>query len=54
MGKHKELILIISLLIGTFLVPINSTMIAVALSTISAHFNEPLANISWVVTIYLI
>ncbi|MGB3569857.1 MAG: MFS transporter, partial [Priestia megaterium] len=54
MGKHKELILIISLLIGTFLVPINSTMIAVALSTISAHFNEPLASISWVVTIYLI
>jgi EmrB/QacA subfamily drug resistance transporter len=54
LGKHKELILIISLLIGTFLVPINSTMIAVALSTISAHFNEPLANISWVVTIYLI
>lgn len=54
MSKRKELILIISLLIGTFLVPINSTMIAVALSTISAHFNEPLANISWVVTIYLI
>ncbi|MBH8599130.1 MFS transporter [Thermoactinomyces sp. CICC 10523] len=54
MTKGKELLLIVSLLVGTIMVPINSTMIAVGLSAISAFFHESLTSISWVVTIYLI
>ncbi|MBA4496107.1 MFS transporter [Paenactinomyces guangxiensis] len=54
MTRGRELLLIVSLLVGTILVPINSTMIAVGLSAISAYFHENLAAISWVVTIYLI
>ncbi|WP_026677937.1 MFS transporter [Fictibacillus gelatini] len=53
-NKIKELLLIASILTGTILAPINSTMISVALSSISSYFHESLANISWVVTIYLI
>ncbi|SEM73757.1 MFS transporter [Lihuaxuella thermophila] len=54
MTRGKELLLVVSLLVGTILVPINSTMIAVSLLAISSYFNESLAAISWVVTIYLI
>ncbi|MFC7441563.1 MFS transporter [Laceyella putida] len=54
MNRNKELLLIVSLLAGTIIVPINSTMIAVGLSSISGYFHESLASISWVVTIYLI
>ncbi|MCI1692841.1 MFS transporter [Aneurinibacillus aneurinilyticus] len=54
MSRNKEYILILSLLMGTILVPINSTMIAVGLSSISDFFNESIASISWIVTIYLI
>lgn len=53
-NKNKEWILIASLLTGAILAPINSTMIAVGLSSISSFFQESLVNISWVVTIYLI
>ncbi|ADP34015.1 MFS transporter [Bacillus atrophaeus] len=54
MGSRKEWALIVSLLLGAILVPINSTMIAVALSSISNTYDESLASITWVVTVYLI
>ncbi len=54
MGSKKEWALIVSLLLGAILVPINSTMIAVALSSISRSFSESIASITWVVTVYLI
>lgn len=50
----KESFVIYSLLLGAILVPVNSTMIAVALSSISTYYDQSLANITWVVTIYLI
>lgn len=50
----KESFVIYSLLLGAILVPVNSTMIAVALSSISIYYDQSLANITWVVTIYLI
>lgn len=46
--------IIYSLLLGAILVPINSTMIAVALSSISTYYDQSISNITWVVTIYLI
>ncbi|WP_226580958.1 MFS transporter [Halobacillus litoralis] len=46
--------IILSILTGTFLVPVNSTMISVALPTIAQDLNQPFTNVSWVVTIYLI
>ncbi|MFC0612659.1 MFS transporter [Scopulibacillus daqui] len=39
---------------GTTLVPINSTMISVGLSSISSFFHDSISSIAWVVTIYLI
>ena len=54
MSSRKEWALIVSLLLGAILVPINSTMIAVALSSISHTYNESIASITWVVTVYLI
>ncbi|KAE9715303.1 MFS transporter, partial [Escherichia coli] len=54
MRLKKESFVIYSLLLGAILVPVNSTMIAVALSSISTYYDQSLANITWVVTIYLI
>ncbi|MEE3678239.1 MFS transporter [Bacillus safensis] len=54
MRLKKESLVIYSLLLGAILVPVNSTMIAVALSSISTYYNQSLSNITWVVTIYLI
>ncbi|MFA3773751.1 MFS transporter [Bacillus safensis] len=54
MKLNKESLIIYSLLLGAILVPVNSTMIAVALSSISTYYNQSLSNITWVVTIYLI
>ena len=42
------------MLLGAILVPVNSTMIAVALSSISTYYDQSISNITWVVTIYLI
>lgn len=49
MSSRKEWALIVSLLLGAILAPINSTMIAVALSSISHTYNESIASITWVV-----
>jgi EmrB/QacA subfamily drug resistance transporter len=43
-----------SILTGTFLVPVNSTMIAVGLPTIAGKLGVTLTEASWVITIYLI
>nr|MDH3108539.1 MFS transporter [Bacillus altitudinis] len=54
MNLKKENLIIYSLLLGAILVPVNSTMIAVALSSISTYYDQSISNITWVVTIYLI
>ncbi|MGG1961116.1 MFS transporter [Bacillus pumilus] len=54
MRLQKENLIIYSLLLGAILVPVNSTMIAVALSSISTYYDQSISNITWVVTIYLI
>ncbi|MGE6630187.1 MFS transporter [Bacillus sp. NPDC077027] len=54
MSMKKENLIILSLLLGAILVPINSTMIAVALSSMSTYYEKSLTDITWVVTIYLI
>ncbi|WP_144482159.1 MFS transporter [Bacillus pumilus] len=54
MRLQKESLIIYSLLLGAILVPVNSTMIAVALSSISTYYDQCISNITWVVTIYLI
>lgn len=54
MKQKKENIIVASLLIGGILVPLNSTMIAVALSSMANALDESLWMITWVVTIYLI
>lgn len=54
LNLKKENLIIYSLLLGAILVPVNSTMIAVALSSISTYYDQSISNITWVVTIYLI
>lgn len=54
MKQKKENIIVASLLVGGILVPLNSTMIAVALSSMANALDESLWMITWVVTIYLI
>ncbi|CAG7637822.1 MFS transporter [Paenibacillus allorhizosphaerae] len=54
MGKSSQRLVMLSILTGTFLVPVNSTMIAVGLPTISDALAIPLSQASWVITIYLI
>ncbi|ARU60362.1 hypothetical protein CBW65_04245 [Tumebacillus avium] len=54
MSEGKVRLLIAAILTGTFLVPVNSTMITVGLNTIAHSFGETLAQTSWIITIYLI
>ncbi|WP_240762985.1 MFS transporter [Paenibacillus thalictri] len=54
MASASYRLVIASILTGTFLVPVNSTMIAVGLPTIAETIGVPLTHASWVVTIYLI
>ncbi|MBU8908724.1 MFS transporter [Desertibacillus haloalkaliphilus] len=54
MNKTKQNLILMGILTGTFLVPVNSTMIAVGLPTISQDLNVSVTNVTWVVTIYLI
>mgnify|MGYP003489152496 FL=1 len=51
---NKQTLAIIAILTGTFLVPVNSTMITIGLASITETFSTTLTNVSWVVTIYLI
>lgn len=43
-----------SLLIGTILVPINSTMISVALTPMAQNLHVQIPDITWLVTVYLL
>lgn len=52
--RKEERVIILSILIGTFLIPVNSTMIAVGLPTIAGDFDIGIDNVAWVVTVYLI
>lgn len=54
MGNPNERLVLTSILTGTFLVPVNSTMIAVGLPTIADSLGVTLTQVSWVITIYLI
>jgi MFS family permease len=54
MNNHKYSLLILSILTGTFLVPVNSTMITIGLTTIAHNFHKSLSQVTWIITIYLI
>ncbi|WP_246314411.1 MFS transporter [Paenibacillus foliorum] len=54
MANSNYRLVLLSILTGTFLVPVNSTMIAVGLPTIADALGVPLSQASWVITIYLI
>jgi EmrB/QacA subfamily drug resistance transporter len=43
-----------AIMTGTFLVPVNSTMIAVGLPTIAEALHSSIAHASWIITVYLI
>ncbi|OCS92595.1 hypothetical protein A6K76_06435 [Caryophanon latum] len=45
---------IVAILLGTFIVPINSTMVSVGLQSVATSMNMSMSSITWVVTIYLI
>lgn len=53
MSKQKEFLMIALTLMGAFLVPINSTMISIALGSISGFYGLDIHSTTWVVTIYL-
>ncbi|MEY8191595.1 MFS transporter [Peribacillus simplex] len=54
MGRQKEFLMIIFTLMAAFLVPINSTMISIALGSISDFYGLDIHSVTLVVTIYLI
>ena len=54
MSLNKQSLAFISILTGAFLVPVNSTMITIGLSSITESFSTTLSHASWIVTIYLI
>ena len=49
----KQSLPFLAILTGAFLVPVNSTMITIGLSDIMDSLQTNLANVSWIVTIYL-
>ncbi|WP_083995273.1 MFS transporter [Caryophanon latum] len=54
MFSNKSTIAIVAILLGTFIVPINSTMVSVGLQSVATSMNMSMSSITWVVTIYLI
>ena len=54
LGITKQSLPFLAILTGAFLVPVNSTMITIGLSDIMDSLQTNLANVSWIVTIYLI
>lgn len=50
-SKHLPFL---AIFVGTFLVPLNSTMITIGLSSIMSSLHTNVANVSWIVTVYLI
>jgi EmrB/QacA subfamily drug resistance transporter len=53
LGKNKTKLLLFVILIGTFLVPVNSTMIAVSLPSIAESLHRSILSVSWMISIYL-
>lgn len=54
MNNTKEHLTLLAILTGAFLVPVNSTMVAVGLPTIASDLSVSISDITWIVTIYLI
>ncbi|MBO1000200.1 MFS transporter [Bacillus sp. SD075] len=54
MSRQKEFLMIVFTLMAAFLVPINSTMISIALGSISDFYGLDIHRVTLVVTIYLI
>jgi len=54
LSLNKQTLAFIAILTGAFLVPVNSTMITIGLSSITESFSTTLSHASWIVTIYLI
>lgn len=54
MNKKKLQFLIIALMMGTFFIPLNSTIIAIGLSAIADSFSVPINDTYWIITIYVI
>ncbi|MGE7877540.1 MFS transporter [Peribacillus muralis] len=54
MNRQKEFLMIVFILMAAFLVPVNSTMISIALGSISDYYGLDIHSVTWVVTIYLI
>ena len=53
-GTGRSGLLLAAVAGGTFLTPLNSTMIAVALPSLAAAFDVGVAGVSWIVTVYLV
>ncbi|PJN89458.1 MFS transporter [Bacillus sp. mrc49] len=54
MSRQKEFLMIVFILMAAFLVPVNSTMISIALGSITDFYGLDIHSVTWVVTIYLI
>ena len=54
MSNSKQIFTLLAILVGTFIVPVNSTMISVGLGSIADSFQTSFSQVSWIVTIYLI
>lgn len=54
MENDRHGLVLLSILTGTFLVPVNSTMIAVGLPSIVESLHSNLSHASWIITVYLI
>jgi EmrB/QacA subfamily drug resistance transporter len=54
LAKSKPGVVMAAIMTGTFLVPVNSTMIAVGLPTIAEALHSSIAHASWIITVYLI
>lgn len=52
--SNPNRLLLAGILTGTFLVPVNSTMITIGLTTIADSFGRSVTEASWIITIYLI
>ena len=52
--KERKWHILIALALGTIMVPINTSIVNVALPFISSGFNSNLASLDWVITSYLI
>jgi EmrB/QacA subfamily drug resistance transporter len=52
--KRKSLLILLSVIIGTFMTPLDSSVVNIALPKIGNFFNSPLAVTEWIVMSYLL